>query len=56
MSEIFRVGMVVRCRVLEIDNSEKGWKSVKLSLNPRDVNGALTMLKTGLVSFVLRVV
>ncbi|KAM9197460.1 protein RRP5 homolog [Dugong dugon] len=57
LPEIFSPGMLVRCVVNSLGITEKGKKSVKLSLNPRNVNGVLSaealkpgMLLTGTVS------
>ncbi|KAM4852440.1 protein RRP5 homolog [Thomomys bottae] len=57
LTEIFAPGMLVRCVVSSVDITESGKKSVKLSLNPKNVNSVLSaealkhgMLLTGTVS------
>ncbi|KAM6184088.1 protein RRP5 homolog [Erethizon dorsatum] len=57
LPELFSPGMLVRCVVSSVSVTEKGKKSVKLSLNPRNVNRVLStealkpgMLLTGTVS------
>ncbi|XP_045147375.1 protein RRP5 homolog isoform X1 [Echinops telfairi] len=57
LPELFSPGMLVRCVVSSVGLTERGNKSVKLSLNPRNVNGVLSaealkpgMLLTGTVS------
>ncbi|XP_006831373.1 PREDICTED: protein RRP5 homolog [Chrysochloris asiatica] len=57
LPELFSPGMLVRCVVSCVGITKKGKKSVKLSLNPRNVNGVLSaealkpgMLLTGTVS------
>ncbi|XP_072661568.1 protein RRP5 homolog isoform X2 [Canis lupus baileyi] len=57
LSELFSPGMLVRCVVSSVGITESGKKSVKLSLNPKNVNEVLSaealkpgMLLTGTVS------
>ncbi|XP_020036363.2 protein RRP5 homolog isoform X2 [Castor canadensis] len=57
LPELFSPGMLVRCVVSSLDIKERGKKSVKLSLNPKNVNRVLSaevlkpgMLLTGTVS------
>ncbi|XP_037659989.1 protein RRP5 homolog isoform X3 [Choloepus didactylus] len=57
LPELFSPGMLVRCVVSSLGITKKGKKSVKLSLNPKNVNGVLSaealkpgMLLTGTVS------
>ncbi|KAK1333495.1 LOW QUALITY PROTEIN: hypothetical protein QTO34_005879 [Cnephaeus nilssonii] len=57
LPELFSPGMLVRCVVSSLGITEKGKKSVKLSLNPQNVNKVLSaealkpgMLLTGTVS------
>ncbi|XP_062070933.1 protein RRP5 homolog [Lepus europaeus] len=57
LPELFAPGMLVRCVVRSLAITEKGKKSVKLSLNPKNVNKVLSaealkpgMLLTGTVS------
>ncbi|XP_040848106.1 protein RRP5 homolog [Ochotona curzoniae] len=57
LPELFSPGMLVRCVVSSLAVTEKGKKSVKLSLNPKNVNKVLSaealkpgMLLTGTVS------
>ncbi|XP_005403867.1 PREDICTED: protein RRP5 homolog isoform X1 [Chinchilla lanigera] len=57
LPELFSPGMLVRCVVSSVNVTDKGKKSVKLSLNPRNVNRVLSaealkpgMLLTGTVS------
>ncbi|XP_025848901.1 protein RRP5 homolog [Vulpes vulpes] len=57
LSELFSPGMLVRCVVSSVGITERGKKSVKLSLNPKNVNEVLSaealkpgMLLTGTVS------
>ncbi|XP_028367529.1 protein RRP5 homolog isoform X3 [Phyllostomus discolor] len=57
LPELFSPGMLVRCVVSSLGITEKGKKSVKLSLNPKNVNKVLSaealkpgMLLTGTVS------
>lgn len=57
LPELFSLGMLVRCVVSSVSITEQGKKSVKLSLNPRNVNRVLSaealkpgMLLTGTVS------
>uniref|UniRef100_K9IPH6 Protein RRP5 homolog n=1 Tax=Desmodus rotundus TaxID=9430 RepID=K9IPH6_DESRO len=57
LPELFSPGMLVRCVVSSLGITEKGRKSVKLSLNPKNVNKVLSaealkpgMLLTGTVS------
>ncbi|XP_076982024.1 protein RRP5 homolog isoform X2 [Tamandua tetradactyla] len=57
LPELFSPGMLVRCVVTSLGITERGKKSVKLSLNPKNVNGVLSaealkpgMLLTGTVS------
>ncbi|XP_012659116.1 protein RRP5 homolog [Otolemur garnettii] len=57
LPELFSPGMLVRCVVSSVDTTERGKKSVKLSLNPKNVNRVLSaeslkpgMLLTGTVS------
>ncbi|KAM6185656.1 protein RRP5 homolog [Rhynchocyon petersi] len=59
LSELFSPGMLVRCVVRSVGTTERGKQSVKLSLNPRNVNRVLSaealkpgMLLTGTVSSV----
>ncbi|XP_006880025.1 PREDICTED: protein RRP5 homolog [Elephantulus edwardii] len=59
LPELFSPGMLVRCVVSSVGTTQKGKKSVKLSLNPKNVNGVLSaealkpgMLLTGTVSSV----
>ncbi|XP_021101261.1 protein RRP5 homolog isoform X2 [Heterocephalus glaber] len=57
LPELFSPGMLVRCVVSSVSITERGKKSVKLSLNPKNVNRVLSaealkpgMLLTGTVS------
>ncbi|XP_044772530.1 protein RRP5 homolog [Neomonachus schauinslandi] len=57
LPELFSPGMLVRCVVSSVGITERGKKSVKLSLNPKNVNKVLSaealkpgMLLTGTVS------
>uniref|UniRef100_A0A452VGM6 Protein RRP5 homolog n=1 Tax=Ursus maritimus TaxID=29073 RepID=A0A452VGM6_URSMA len=57
LPELFSPGMLVRCVVSSVGITERGKKSVKLSLNPKNVNEVLSaealkpgMLLTGTVS------
>ncbi|XP_009008467.1 protein RRP5 homolog isoform X2 [Callithrix jacchus] len=57
LPELFSPGMLVRCVVSSLSITERGKKSVKLSLNPKNVNRVLSaevlkpgMLLTGTVS------
>ncbi|XP_042545191.1 protein RRP5 homolog isoform X1 [Dipodomys spectabilis] len=57
LTELFSPGMLVRCVVRSVNITENGKKSVKLSLNPKNVNRVLSaealksgMLLTGTVS------
>ncbi|XP_023571395.1 protein RRP5 homolog isoform X2 [Octodon degus] len=57
LPELFSPGMLVRCVVSSVNITDKGKKSVKLSVNPRNVNRVLSaealkpgMLLTGTVS------
>ncbi|XP_010624753.1 protein RRP5 homolog isoform X2 [Fukomys damarensis] len=57
LPELFSPGMLVRCVVSSVSITERGKRSVKLSLNPRNVNRVLSaealkpgMLLTGTVS------
>ncbi|XP_062957884.1 protein RRP5 homolog isoform X2 [Cynocephalus volans] len=57
LPELFSPGMLVRCVVSSVSITERGKKSVKLSLNPQNVNRVLSaealkpgMLLTGTVS------
>ncbi|XP_022355136.1 protein RRP5 homolog isoform X1 [Enhydra lutris kenyoni] len=57
LPELFSPGMLVRCVVSSVGITERGKKSIKLSLNPRNVNEVLSaealkpgMLLTGTVS------
>ncbi|XP_045294725.1 protein RRP5 homolog isoform X1 [Leopardus geoffroyi] len=57
LPELFSPGMLVRCVVSSVGFTERGKKSVKLSLNPKNVNEVLSaealkpgMLLTGTVS------
>jgi hypothetical protein len=51
LPELFSPGMLVRCVVSSLDIKERGKKSVKLSLNPKNVNRVLSaeVLKPGMV-------
>lgn len=51
LPELFSPGMLVRCVVSSLGITEKGKKSVKLSLNPQNVNKVLSAeaLKPGMV-------
>ncbi|XP_004474045.2 protein RRP5 homolog isoform X2 [Dasypus novemcinctus] len=51
LQELFSPGMLVRCVVISLDITERGKKSVKLSLNPKNVNGVLSAeaLKPGML-------
>lgn len=51
LPELFSPGMLVRCVVSSVGITERGKKSVKLSLNPRNVNEVLSAeaLKPGMV-------
>lgn len=51
LPELFSLGMLVRCVVSSVSITEQGKKSVKLSLNPRNVNRVLSAeaLKPGMV-------
>lgn len=51
LPELFSPGMLVRCVVSSVGITERGKKSVKLSLNPRNVNEVLSAeaLKLGMV-------
>lgn len=51
LPELFSPGMLVRCVVSSLGITEKGRKSVKLSLNPKNVNKVLSAeaLKPGMV-------
>lgn len=51
LPELFFPGMLVRCVVSSLGITEKGKKSVKLSLNPQNVNKVLSAaaLKPGMV-------
>ena len=44
------MGQLVRCRVLEVERNE-GRKTVRLSLNPKDVNSLIetSELRSGMV-------
>ncbi|XP_007938068.1 protein RRP5 homolog [Orycteropus afer afer] len=50
LPELFSPGMLVRCVISSVGVTEKGKKSVKLSLNPRNVNRVLSAeaLKPGM--------
>ncbi|XP_066094534.1 protein RRP5 homolog isoform X1 [Saccopteryx bilineata] len=57
LPELFSPGLLVRCVVISVGITERGKKSVKLSLNPKNVNKVLSaealkpgMLLTGTVS------
>ncbi|KAM5272458.1 protein RRP5 homolog isoform 2-T2 [Ctenodactylus gundi] len=57
LPELFVPGMLVRCVVSSVNITNRGKKSIKLSLNPRDVNRVLSaealkpgMLLTGTIS------
>lgn len=52
LPELFSPGMLVRCVVISLCITEGGKKSVKLSLNPKNVNEVLSAeaLKPGMVS------
>ncbi|KAJ1140728.1 hypothetical protein NDU88_007070, partial [Pleurodeles waltl] len=59
LSELFTPGMLVRCSVSSLETTKGGFHSLKLSLNPKDVNKALSpgtlmpgMLLSGCVSSV----
>ncbi|XP_056660514.1 protein RRP5 homolog [Monodelphis domestica] len=59
LSKLFQPGMLVRCAVSSLKSTSKKNKSIKLSLNPKDVNGVLSpaalkpgMLLTGTVDSV----
>ncbi|XP_078499820.1 protein RRP5 homolog isoform X1 [Lissotriton helveticus] len=59
LSELFTPGMLVRCSVHSLETTKGGFHSIKLSLNPKDVNKALSpgtlmpgMLLSGCVSSV----
>ncbi|XP_020823426.1 protein RRP5 homolog isoform X1 [Phascolarctos cinereus] len=49
LSKLFQLGMLVRCVVSSLNSASK--KSIRLSLNPKDVNGVLSpgSLKPGMV-------
>ena len=51
LPELFSPGMLVRCVVSSVGFTEGGKKSVKLSLNPKNVNEVLSAeaLKPGMV-------
>lgn len=51
LPELFSPGMLVRCVVSSVGITERGKKSVKLSLNPKNVNEVLSAeaLKPGMV-------
>lgn len=51
LQNIFHPGMLIRCVVDKLDTSRGGMLSIKLSINPQQVNKALssTALKTGMV-------
>ncbi|XP_069467805.1 protein RRP5 homolog [Ambystoma mexicanum] len=51
LSELYFPGMLVRCCVSSLDVTKGGFHSLKLSLNPKDVNKALNpeSLKTGML-------
>lgn len=51
LPELFSPGMLVRCVVSSLGVTERGKKSVKLSLNPKNVNKVLSAegLKPGMV-------
>nr|XP_014427885.1 protein RRP5 homolog [Pelodiscus sinensis] len=59
LSDLYPPGMLVRCHVSSVEKTTEGRQSVKLSINPKDVNKALNptalrsgMLLSGLVSSV----
>uniref|UniRef100_A0A7M4F194 Protein RRP5 homolog n=2 Tax=Crocodylus porosus TaxID=8502 RepID=A0A7M4F194_CROPO len=59
LSDLYPPGMLVRCAVTSLQKTTDGHQSVKLSINPKDVNKALNtlalrsgMLLSGLVSSV----
>ncbi|KAM9134322.1 protein RRP5 homolog isoform 2-T4 [Pangshura tecta] len=59
LSDLYPPGMLVRCTVTSVGKTMDGHRSIKLSINPRDVNKALNttalrsgMLLSGLVSSV----
>lgn len=56
LPELFSPGMLVRCVVSSLAVTEKGKKSVKLSLNPKNVNKVLSAeaLKPGMVCIWVR--
>lgn len=51
LPDLFSPGMLVRCVVSSVGFTERGKKSVKLSLNPKNVNEVLSAeaLKPGMV-------
>lgn len=51
LPNIFHPGMLIRCAVAKLDTSKGGMLSIQLSINPQQVNKALsaTALKTGMV-------
>ncbi len=55
LNELFRVGMQVRCKVIEVTVGKKGRRKIRLTINPREVNQALkvTDLKNGMVLYIL---
>lgn len=51
LAELFTVGSLVQCSILELEGAKPGQKKIKLSLDPKDVNSSLTKssLKQGMV-------
>lgn len=51
LSDLYPPGMLVRCTVTSVGKTMDGHQSVKLSINPKDVNKALntTALRSGMV-------
>uniref|UniRef100_A0A8C5QWE8 Protein RRP5 homolog n=1 Tax=Leptobrachium leishanense TaxID=445787 RepID=A0A8C5QWE8_9ANUR len=41
LSDLFAPGMLVRCAVSSLEKTSRGFHSIKLSVNPKDVNKAL---------------
>ncbi|XP_060624305.2 protein RRP5 homolog isoform X1 [Anolis sagrei] len=51
LSDLFFPGMVVRCAVVNLENTKTGRRSIQLTVNPKDVNKALnsTTLRPGML-------
>lgn len=55
MPTLFKIGMIVTCKILSVQNSKQSGVKVKLSLNPQDINKDLTPegLHNGMVCILL---